>query len=196
MTFDLQTAYARTGLEETPENSAALTGVMAASLTAVEKFLNRLLPFAQETVEVLFQHSRSIQLSRYPVERIVAVSANAGGYQLHNATGMILFAHNVCSERIQITYEGGYRQLPADLELALWLVFDALLPLAIGDQGGAGSSGSNAVESVTITGVGTVRFATSSSSSSSTSGDPTSDLYPQIPATAMGILRFYRLEAC
>lgn len=188
MTFNLATAYTRTGLPQSPENDAMLTGVMSVSLAAAEQFLNRLIPFGLEQVEVIFQHGKSIQLSRFPVERVISTSSGMGCYYLHNMTGMILFENHVQQGQIFITYEGGYRVFPADMELALWLGFDDFLAMA---QGSGAASGD--VESVTVTGVGTVRFATSGSSSRSGTND---DSVSPLSETARALLYPYKLVVC
>jgi hypothetical protein len=55
-----------------------------------------------------------------------------------------------------VSYSGGYKVLPLDLEAALWMLFDG----AYGVVGGGGGAivGAGDISSITVPDVGTVRF--------------------------------------
>lgn len=203
MAYDLGTAYARTGLTQNGTNDTALMGALNAALAMVEQYLDRLILFEVMNVEVLKVRGGSIQVSRFPIERVQSIRLGSdagsgpmfgvGSLEIHNATGTLLFMAPITARNVTILYAGGYRILPADLELALWATFDAALA-AQADGGGATAGGTaGPIESVTLQGVGTVRFA--SGSSSSGSGGSGVDSASLIPAWARSILWPYRLEA-
>lgn len=183
--FDLATAYIRTGLTQDPANDLLLEASLDATLAAVENYLDRYLLYDVDNIEMLEVHYGALNLRRYPID-VVTSMIPAIPHQVHNGAGMILLKHRTVMDRIEVTYSGGYKILPADLELALWLTFDALWALQSGGTGGAVAAGT--VESVTISGVGTVRYATGGSSSVDTGLSGTST----IPDTAIGLLRAYR----
>lgn len=92
-----------------------------------------------------------------------------------------------------LAYSGGYDPLPADLEAALWMVFDNVWNSTPGwgMPAGAGGSGSGAVRSFSIDGM-SIGYDTGSSGSS---GAGRAEAYGMIPASAAGILDFYRAES-
>ena len=79
--------------------------------------------------------------------------------------------------------------LPADLELALWMIFDQVWATLPG--GGAGTSAAGqGIESITIPDVGTIRFG--SGGASGAAGGASGVL----PLSSTTILNLYRLEVC
>lgn len=206
MAYDLAAAYLRTGIPTSPDADVLLQGELDVALAIVEQYLDRLLLFASGEVEVLMVHQPSIQVTRFPIADVASISnapstavgppvgspINHGVYEIHNDAGLILFTHPIVSRRVVVEYSGGYQDLPADLLLALWAVFDAVH--AVNDPAGAGSGGlqAGAVESVTLTGVGTVRFASGASAAAAVASDP--DANSLIPAWARLLLDPYRLR--
>lgn len=92
-----------------------------------------------------------------------------------------------------LTYTGGYDPLPADLEAALWLIFDALWAETPG-WGAAGGSqtGGGAVRSFAIDGM-SISYDTSTDAGSAGAG--ANKGWGFIPAKAVGVLSFYRAES-
>ena len=188
MAFDLDTAYGRTGLAVTPENDILLGKYLDLTLAVVEQYLDRLIMYGDDDVEVIFHHGHTIQLKRFPIKNIRSMTGSYK-YELHNDVGLIVFDREVANQRIEIEYSGGYLDLPMDLEMGLWITFDYMY--ALGSSSSA-SAASVAVESVTIQGVGTVRFALGDTSGDTSTWNTHS---PHVPLTAKGFLWPYRLES-
>lgn len=204
MSFDLATAYTRSGLTASAANNLVLNGELDVTLAMVEQYLDRLLLFRRENVQVIHLHANTIQVSRYPIAQVVSVQnaniatistatavGNVGTYLVHNAVGMIVFDEWTATGRdVRVTYDGGYKVFPADLEWALWQTFDAVRAAAAG--GATVAAGT--IESVSITGVGTVRYASGAASAAAVAS-PGGGGSSLIPATAFGVLDHYRLKA-
>jgi hypothetical protein len=86
-----------------------------------------------------------------------------------------------------VDYEGGYVQLPSELELALWMMFD-IFWASVSATTGAQSLGE--IKSISVPDVGKIDYGTSSSTSSAGgSGE-----FP--PALARSILDLFRMIVC
>lgn len=93
-----------------------------------------------------------------------------------------------------LTYVGGYEPLPADLEAALWMAFDAVwwTTPGYGLPGGTQTAGgSGAVRAFTMDGT-RIEYDTSVAKNAAGSGRP--EAWGILPATAVGILDLYRAE--
>jgi hypothetical protein len=193
--FDLATAKTRLTITGTAQD-ALVQAALDAALDTVERYLNRKLMYAAEVASYYYTEGETLFLDRYPVEQVVSISQTSGGaaiskYKLHKSFGTILFPGRVGSDQIDVSYAGGYRVLPADLEMALWSIFDGFWPTISGASGSSVAAG--AIESITIPDVGTVRYNVSGGASSgaaaSGSGSP-------IYGAFYDILRLYRRELC
>jgi hypothetical protein len=161
MAWDLATAKARLNIVGATQD----TQVQAALDTAVaiaENYCGRKFTYAAEMASFYYLWGASLQLPRYPIEQVVSVTHTKNSqaitnYKVNRSAGLIEFAGFTGGEQIDVSYAGGYKTFPADLEYALWHLFDDTWP-GMSGQGGGGSSAA-AVESVTLADVGTVRFA-------------------------------------
>lgn len=184
-------AYNRTGLTVTPENDILMSSLVDATLAVLENYLDRKLTYDVQTETFLYTHGCKFQVDRYPIEHVTHVSMNAK-HEVHHLTGTVIFWHDVVGTNLSVTYSGGYRVLPADLELAYWLTFDNLYSQASGGTSGAGSGfGGGEVSSISVPDVGTVRFSTSSVTTDIGS-DGTGIASLVIPAVGIAILQPYR----
>jgi hypothetical protein len=208
MAWDLETAYVRTGLDQSATNDTLLAAAMTASLSVAEVWLNRKLTFSVDLESFpMAYYPDSLTLRRYPLSEIISVTHATeqmvlpleptdrpypGRYVVHADTGLIYFQTPVASQQVVVEYEGGYVEFPADMELALWLIFDEVFGSMAPDDTDDSSTGDlGAVTSITVPDVGTVRFATVSTSSV-TGAASGSDANPFIPAGAAAILSPYR----
>jgi hypothetical protein len=92
-----------------------------------------------------------------------------------------------------LAYRGGYDPLPADLEAALWMIFDTQWASTPGWGAAAGSqSGSGAIKSFAIDGM-TISYDNTGNAGSGDGGDAAG--WGVIPASAAGILWSYRAES-
>jgi hypothetical protein len=189
MAFDLATAYLRTGLEPTPENEAALQFALSATLETVEKYLDRKLMYMADVHQFFYTHHQDFNLERYPVEKVDSIVLDGApisiNYKVNSSSGMLKLDHYVFKRELEVTYSGGYKVIPADLELALWVLFEEMLPLA---QGGSSSVSAGAIDSITVQDVGTIRFNTKNSGSGSGAISSISGL----PDSVLSLINPYR----
>lgn len=198
MAFDLPAARARIGLVAgDTTRDAELTLAMNVALARAERFCNRNFTRRREVREFLHFTGDTAQLHRYPLQAVHSIETDGvvavpTGYHIHNDGGRILFDAWQRCHRLVIDYTGGYNQLPADLELALWLLFDGTLA-SLNPSAGAAAAAGRVIESETHTvpdvGSHTVRYATGSAAAS---GMGDSGLSADLEA----MLRPFRMEVC
>jgi hypothetical protein len=90
-------------------------------------------------------------------------------YHVHKLFGRLELKNYNRSDDLYVKYSGGYVVFPADLELALWGIFDATfasIDKAMSGEGITGGSGTGYgdISSINIPDVGTVSFASTASS--------------------------------
>lgn len=186
MAFDLVTARARIGIADSSKDTI-LTSAMNAALAIAEKFCDRKFMFSPATAEFFDVWDDKVQLPQYPIGTVTQITGTDASYRVHQELGMIMFNGNVHSKYINVKYTGGFKPLPADLELALWAIFDD----TYGEFSGSGSIGGlNGLSRITVSGVGTIAYGTNSSSSAGGGGA----FAGLIPIRALNILQMYRRE--
>ena len=196
MAFLLNDAKTRKGiLPADATKDAILQVALDTALALAETYCNRRFMYASETATFHYPYSQSLQLNRYPLEQVVGIvpvgQVAIGGdqYQVILGAGQIKSLGWLSAKQIDVTYAGGYKVLPADLELALWMIFDQVWATLPG--GGAGTSAAGqGIESITIPDVGTIRFG--SGGASGAAGGASGVL----PLSSTTILNLYRLEVC
>jgi len=190
--YDIATATARV-----PAGSlASLVQVsFDAALGVAERYCDRKFLFAHETVVVTHLTGNVISIPRYPVEDVYSAYSEQGvslpDYHLVRNVGHVVFDGLPGGHQIAIEYVGGYKTLPADLELALWMIFDQVWASSSAGAGAGASSGSGAISRITVPDVGSISFDTGASPVSG--GAAMGGL---IPPMAAGILDLYRREGC
>lgn len=167
MPWDINTARQVIGLAANdPSKDVALKKVMDRVLAEIETKLGRGLLFMRETIRVSVD-TNTILLPRYPVWKIYRPDPT--DILLHHRVGRIripwgTFGGKWFGDDVEIDYEGGFRDLPSDLEAAMWEAFlqawagvnDATgLPVVGG--GATIVQGSGEISSVTIDGM-TIRY--------------------------------------
>jgi hypothetical protein len=168
--FDLATAKTRLGIVGTLQDTQ-LNVAIGAALNIAEKYCDRNFLYMAETARFYYSASNALKVRRYPIESVTSVTDTKNrtpiastDYKVDLKDGMILFSGWRFAEEIDVSYTGGYKTLPDDLELALWSIFDnvwATLPgggLTIGATAGSGGT----IKSIAIPDVGTVQYDTSS----------------------------------
>ena len=193
MAFDLATAKTRLGITGTTQD-VEIQAALDASLELIERYCDRKFLYATETARFYYFRGDHIFLPHYPVESVSAITidtmAYTGKYKVHRAFGMIQFAGRIGYDEIDVTYSGGYRVLPPDLELVLWSVFGNVWP---NYSGGTATVAAGAIESITIADVGTVRYSTGAASSGSTGGGYG---WRGILGPYINVLDLYRRDVC
>ena len=155
MAFDLATAKLRAPSLVVPD--LVIQGYLDAALAVAERYCGRSFLYKAETARFYYWLGAALQLPRFPVEQVTTVTglaANQASWKLHHLAGQVEFGQQIYSPEIAVTYAGGYRILPPDLELALWLIFDSVVSAS---QGG-GSIGAGAITSISVPDVGTIRM--------------------------------------
>ena len=160
MAWDLTTAKTRLGIVGATQD-AQVQAALDTAVAIAENYCGRKFTYAAEMASFYYPWGASLQLLRYPLEQVVSVTHTKNSqaitnYKANLSAGLVEFNGHVAGEQIDVSYAGGYKTFPADLEYALWHLFDDTWAGMSGQGGGGGSS---AVESVTLADVGTVRFA-------------------------------------
>lgn len=193
MAWDIATATARV---PGGSNAVLIQTAFDAALAVAERYCDRQFLYAAERATFTHPFTDGLQLSRYPIEQVVAITGGTGvtikDYHAEKGTGLIVLDGVTSAHQVQVDYAGGYKNLPADLELALWMVFDAIWAQVsnVGAAAAAGSSG--AITSISVPDVGTIRF-DNGSAPAVTGGAAMGGL---IPGFAASILDLYRLKSC
>ena len=200
MTFLLADAKARKGiLPADTTKDLFLQVALDTALALAEAYTNRRFMYAAETATFHYPFGQSLQLNRYPLEQVVSITVPgqtaiaANQYQVILGAGQIKSLGWLSAKQIDVVYAGGYKVLPADLQLALWMMFDAIwasMPgggLAVG-----GVSSADVIKRISLPDVGSIDLDTSSAKNSSGSGAAGG----LIPFGAAAILNLYRLEVC
>lgn len=204
MAYTLDAAKTRLGIDtQDTSQDDAIKACLAVAMSLAETYCDRGLEFKADVVDE-FEHSmeRVLRVYRYPIKEVKSIDtidpvlqsslqANSSIW-LDKKAGMIKglwWGYDV-----QVTYDGGFDPLPADLEYGLWLVFDAVWYSTPGMGQVAGSSSEDAagpVRSFTINGV-RIDYAAKTSSFASSGGSI--DPYGIIPENAIAVLDKYRAE--
>ena len=193
MSFLLNDAKTRQGiLPADTTKDTILQVTLDTALALAETYTNRRFMYAAETATFHYPFGQSLQLNRYPLEQVVGVTPvgqvaiGTDQYQVILGAGQIKSLGWLSAKQIDVVYAGGYKVLPADLELALWMIFDQVWASIPG--GGAGTSAAgNGIESITIPDVGQIRFSKDHSAGVGSG---------VLPLSSTTILNLYRLEVC
>ena len=195
--FDLSTAKTRLNIVGATQD-AALQACLDTALAVAEKYCDRQFMYAADSASFYYPYQMGLQLTRFPLEQVTSVLGSNGNsylnFKMNKPTGQVLFAGAVGSDQIDVAYSGGYKTLPADLELALFTVFENLWYATPGwgaPAGGGVSTAGGAIKSVAIPDVGTITF--SEKDSASTSGSANSFGGGLIPTAATALLDLYKL---
>lgn len=178
--WDIATARVRTGLSATDaSNDAQLQIAMDASLALIEKYCDRKFLY-KNTIEEFTHVGSTVSLERYPIDYVDNIHDFG---EINKINGMLDTGH---SRYLKVQYAGGYKVLPADLEMAFWSVFDAVHA----STAATGPALSGGIKKLAITGVGSIDYDTGSSASSPTGGA----FGGLMPMTALNILDLYRRD--
>lgn len=187
MAFDLATA--RTRLTTSPGDAIIQVGIDTA-IAVAERYCDRNFLYKSETARFYYYTGEALHLPRYPIEQVASTTGmNNATYKVHHTSGQLEFAGQVHFEEATVTYAGGYRVLPADLELALWLIFDNVMASLDPAAGGASVGGVGAITSISVPDVGTIRMDVGGAAASAATGGAA---FGMIPAYSVALLDPYR----
>ena len=183
MSFDLTGAKARLGITDNAQD-VEITAALDASLAIAEAYCKRRFKLQGSVETVVHDSAGYVFLDHYPIKTISSiVSENHTDvkYKINKNAGYLDLHGRYNFEEMEVHYEGGYPTLPDDLVVALFAIFDGVWASAQGNSGPT----AGAIESVSLTGVGTVRMSTGASASTSGSS-------AAIPSLALAILSNYK----
>ena len=170
--FDLTTAKTRLNITGTTQD-AALQVALDAALAIAEGYCDRKFMHNSTQVET-FTHvsGTSVSLIRYPLDADPTLAGDRANYSFHTdwQNGVIHCDDFVVDHKLKVTYSGGYVTLPADLEFALWGIFDGVWT----QMQSAGSVSAGGVDKISLVGVGSISYSGGSGGGSGGSGDPVS----------------------
>jgi hypothetical protein len=177
---------------------AVISAVFAAALSIAEAYCRR--RFILKNEMEVFHHfgGRALPLARYPIHTVESVQTGTGStvvFEVARGLGQLEFGGMVRADRLTVKYAGGYdgTNFPADLELALWTIFDYLWAQTPGGGVAAGSvAGAGAMKSFSIPGVLSIDYGNASASAGAGAGAGAGGAH--IPPLAVSILDLYRRE--
>ena len=186
MSFDLTGAKQRLSIAVVDTSKdVEIQAALNASLAIAEAYCKRQFSFATEVAHYYHVESGYLFVPRYPINMVTSVVRSNGQsdikFKVNKSAGFLDLHGRYTDEELQVSYSGGYVTLPDDLVIALWAIFDGIW----GTSQGSGGPTVGVIESVSLTGVGTVRMSTGGSTVSSGSSGA-------IPAMATAILSNYK----
>lgn len=176
--FDLAAAKTKLGIVGTLQDTQ-LQAALDVALAIAEKYCDRKFMYAAEVASFYLVKAQALKLYRYPVEQIVSITDTSGGttigsdtYKAHLSSGSILFDGWHSAREIDVSYAGGYKTLPADLELALWDIFNSVWSATPGwgAAAGAAAPAAGAIKSITVPDVGKIDYDLSGGTASGGAG--------------------------
>jgi hypothetical protein len=197
--FDLATAKTRLGIVGTLQDTQ-LNVAIGAALNIAEKYCDRFFMEQDEVEDVVPHMGHALQLSRYPLTSIANINlahsaGNVGTYHMNKGAGIVYLDGGRYSHEVTVSYKGGYDVLPADLELALWAIFDAVWSRTPGAGAavGAATTATGSVDSITVPDVGTIKFSAGGSAAGAGAGGGAGGYITDLVAS---LLEPYRRRVC
>ena len=167
MSFDLETAKNRLNITDASKDDEIQLALDTA-LSVAENYCDRKFMFDTNVVEkFIYKTNESFSVERYPIDKINSSENESGQpivdtlYEIDADAGLVRFAKGYPNQSFTVNYDGGYKTIPLDLELSLWSIFDKIWAMTQSSTGGGVVVGG--IESVAITGVGSVKYSSGSS---------------------------------
>jgi hypothetical protein len=162
MRFDLPNGRVRVGLLITDTSKdIEIKGGIDFALAVSEQYCDRRFAWQVETSKFYLTSRAAFVLERAPVTRLRSITSEnsiavpSSKYKMHYNNGTLLFDSQFVTRELEVIYEGGYNEFPADLRIAMWGLFDNYWA-----EFGAGARAVDVkeIQSVTVPDVGTVRY--------------------------------------
>ena len=173
--FDLASAKGKLGIAVVDTTKDIYINLsLDTALVIAERYCDRLFGYATETARFLDFYAAKIPLKRYPLEQVTSVKVldnsgrtplggvgvNGNEYMVHHAGGYVELYTPRYYKAVEVSYTGGYKVLPPDLELALWGIFDVVYAAMSAPPGSGGvTTQAGTIASITVPDVGNVAFA-------------------------------------
>lgn len=218
MTWSVEAARVRIGLEPDDDTrDAQLQTCLDVALAAAESYCDRKFLKMEDSEEIFFHMWPAFTVRRWPLDSLVSIQqppplpdpepealAVPASWRMDKKKG-IVFAQGSSFDILPVgtvpvpgfglqraftlTYVGGFDPLPADLEAALWMVFDAQWWATPGWGAVGGAAPAGLVRSFGIDGM-TISYDTAAGASAGEAKG-----WGVLPAMSAGILDFYRAES-
>ena len=185
MKWDLASAKEFLGVTGTADDSK-IQAVMSMALLMAENYCRRKFTYAREQAKFYDVHYETLSLHRYPVAMVHQVTT-AEDCRVHAAAGLLKFTRPVVAEVIGVDYEGGFKEFPADLVMALMQIVQSQYATV---SGGAAAVVGGTIKSISSNG-SRVEYDTSGGAVSAGVDRDTG-----LPSMAISILDSYRRELC
>lgn len=171
MTFDLQTAKKRLGIDPGDiDSDQEILAILAATMRTAENYTDRRFERANDVDEFFEETGRVLSLKRYPVETVDLIASDSlqlldpATYRVSRGNGLIYLNgwSWAFGRRVEVVYTGGYAEIPPDVEIALWAIFDLIWEANAATTGQTVPTDdlapAGALVGITIPDVGTLRF--------------------------------------
>jgi hypothetical protein len=160
-TWTLNTAKDRLNIAAADTtHDVMIQAALDVALKTVELKLSRKLLLRRETISFPMHDLGYIWTDRYPIQKVYSLSG-----QTHTMRNYTVFPDQgriYVGGRGDFTldYDGGYVELPPDLDYVMWAAFDTIYKQMLNPAAGGATvvQGSGEVQSITIQDLGTVRF--------------------------------------
>jgi len=182
------------GLEDStdPNIDAKIEQAMSMTLSAIERYCNRLFGNRDNHTETLYKtKGNGWQLHLWPVTSDIEIDgAVCNEVTIDNQTGVAWFDHYSYTKLLKVTYSGGYTScnFPPDLLAVMMGSISGAYQLISGGQ-----YTESAISKITIPDVGTITYDNSTNSNIGFGGTFIGGV---IPIHWQSTLDFYRLHEC
>lgn len=181
--FDLATAKTRLGITGTAQDTQ-LQNALDIALAWAENYCDRYFMYQGQEEVFTHYHGPTLSLKRYPIE---SINPNLPDNHFDGNSGIVYLHNHITDHQIIVDYFGGYKTLPADLEMALWGIFDSAW--ASVTSAGTAPAGGGAIKAISSD---SQRIEYDTSGGAVVGVDPVSGL----PTLAASILNNYVRRKC
>lgn len=191
----------RVGLaDDDTSKDTQIQAAMDAAMSLAEEYCDRKFEYKEGYVEEFCLNSDySVSLDRYPLKEITSITVMDGSsvtpdyYVKDKKTGLLYIPGYAGDADLKVTYSGGHETLPADVWMALLMIFDnTFKELSSTSGSGASATISGDVKAISVPDVGRIEFESSSWGSDTMATSP----WGLIPSNATSILWWHRREFC
>jgi hypothetical protein len=159
MSFDKASAVERLALTDEKQIRIA-GGLIAAALAIAERFCDRKFDYVEDEVEDVIEVMSCLSLQHYPINKKMPVTIDATVIStgIQSSAGLIRTKWLCPGTVYEVQYSGGYKVLPADLEIALWGIFDHLWSTTPGAALASGSTAGAPIMRLSLPDAGLVQY--------------------------------------
>lgn len=213
--FNLATAKQRLAIDNDSQD-ANVQYALDMALAVAERYCDRRFAFKAETVRYVDNRWPNLLVRRWPIEEVtactvvypagagtqtkdidpedLAIDHERGKVSLQPVWGARTWGAYGWRANIELTYSGGYKTMPPDLQQALWMIFDEVWAATPGMGAEAGASGAIEVKQFAIDGMSLTFGTGSEETAGGQAGGAVGPWGPFLPLAATSLLQWYRAE--